>query len=285
MVLIVGGESQIGTAVARRLASTGKHFGATSRRANAAWPLDFARDASDWQLPICEAAVFCAAVTSLAVCEAKSDYARRVNVAGPATLAAKLHAAGAHVVFLSTNLVFDGSKERPMTRDPVCPTTIYGRSKAEAERAILEATEGQASVLRLTKVLSDQSQLLLGWRKSLAEGRPIEAFLDMPVAPVGISQVAAAVLDLLERKPPGLFHLSACDDSRWFDLAQSLCATWGYDLSAVRGARAADQGLSVPAHSALGMGEAEALLGWRPASFQDALQDVFSGAGHQVEAH
>ena len=63
---------------------------------------------------------------------------RRANAVGPAVLAAVCRKAGIQLVTFSSDLVFDGQRQRPYVEsDPVGPLNIYGRSKVEAERRVL----------------------------------------------------------------------------------------------------------------------------------------------------
>lgn len=265
MVLIVGGDSLIGSALAAALRTAAKSVAVTTRREGGeGLMLDLGADPGTWELPVCEAAVICGAMTRLRACEEEPVMARRVNVENTAALTGRLHRAGTHVVFPSTNLVFDGTRSRPMAEDAVCPVTGYGRLKAEAEVAVGEATEGKASVLRLTKVLSPEQELVAQWRQALAAGEAIEAFTDMPVAPVGLRAVVEAIGNLVEHRPRGIFHLSADRDVKWVEVARRLCEAWRCDPGLIRGVKAAERGLRVPQHSALGMGAREAALGMRP---------------------
>src|SRR5690606_26325829 len=114
--------------------------------------LDLADDPPRWRLPEDVAVAFlCAAVTALRSCEADPAGTARANVEHTARLASMLVGRGAFVVFLSSNLVFDGSEPRRRADAPTCPATEYGRQKAAAEGALLAM--GGVSIVRLTKVV------------------------------------------------------------------------------------------------------------------------------------
>src|SRR4029077_13292605 len=100
-------------------------------------PLDLSQPPESWPaLPECRAAVFCAAMTNLEQCRRDPAESRRINVVQTLHLARRLAEQNCFVVFISTNLVFDGAKPFRRQDDPTCPRTEYGRQKAEVEAAL-----------------------------------------------------------------------------------------------------------------------------------------------------
>ncbi len=77
--------------------------------------------------------VHCAALASRAACEADPDLARRVNVDATRRLAEACAERDATFVFISTDLVFDGSRAPYREEDPVSPASVYAETKAAAE--------------------------------------------------------------------------------------------------------------------------------------------------------
>src|SRR5436305_6422990 len=84
----------------------------------------------------------------MAECHRDPARARRVNVGGTATLAELAAKAGARLVLVSTDLVFDGEHAPYREADPPRPLSAYGRSKAEAEAAVLAVP--RAAVARVS---------------------------------------------------------------------------------------------------------------------------------------
>lgn len=168
-VLVIGAEGMIGAAVSTRLEATGLRVVRTSRRGTAgSLPLDLAAVPAGWTPPAGIAtAVICAAVTSTEVCRLQPDAARRVNVEAPLELGRRIAAAGGRIVFLSTNMVFDGSVSGVKADAERCPRTAYGRMKAEAEAGLF-GLGNAATVVRLTKVVGRTLPVIEGWRTALA---------------------------------------------------------------------------------------------------------------------
>jgi len=221
-VLIVGGDSLIGRALHESYRAAGIPCVATSRRAGQLPQLDLAASPETWELANSYSAAFlCAGRTKLADCEAHPVETELINVTRTTELARKLSARGAFLVFLSTNLVFDGNKAFPTVEDAPNPATIYGRQKAEAEKILRELGEGVALV-RLTKVVHAAMPLLLDWAAALRRQEVVRPYSDMVFSPVPLDYVAGALRSILSRRTGGIIHLSAETDISYASLATSL---------------------------------------------------------------
>ena len=271
--LIVGGDSMVGGAIARRLEAEGVNVFRTTRRRAAAGDrvayLDLAASPGEWpELPRAEVAVLCAATARLSACAADSRGSARVNVEGTVALAERLAGRGAYTLFLSSDKVFDGSTPRRRRDDERCPCTEYGRQKAAAERALLGLGD-RSAVLRLTKVLSPSLELLQDWRRALLEGRPIAPFYDMYLAPVADDFVAQLAARLMAERRPGIFHASGDEDIPYVELGTCLARALGAKPELVTPVAAEAETLppeARPRHSTLEMSYEERLYGLKPAS-------------------
>ncbi len=250
MFLLVGGDSEIGAWTHRHLKTLGKTTTATTRRpelVSSGRPLlDLAGDLSAWKPPPdTSAACIFAANARLAACAADPAGSSFVNVDQTLALAERLMARGIHVVFLSSNQVFDGTVASVPADAATCPVSEYGRQKARAESALRESMRRGApvAILRLAKVVSPDMPLLHGWVRALSAGEPIDAFHDMPMAPVPIGLASAAIAALLESRAPGIFQLTGPQDVSYADVARHLADGLGADPALVRSVSARDAGL------------------------------------------
>lgn len=261
MWLLVGGDSEIGAVTAAALARLGQPVRATTRRIALASEenplLDLSRPLDRWKPPEgTQAACIFAAVARLAACEADPVASAYINVQQTIALVDRLTARGIHVLFLSTNQVFDGRTPRVPADAPTCPVSEYGRQKATAEAALRKRMEDgrPVAILRLSKVVSPGMALLRQWREALSHGRPIAAFHDMTMAPVPVGLVAAAVTALLHDRAPGLFQLTGPRDLCYLDVGRHLAERIGADPALVRGTSALAAGQpkgSTPHHTTL----------------------------------
>jgi dTDP-4-dehydrorhamnose reductase len=228
-------DSTIGGALAARLCSGGVRVLGTSRRGRQepdTEQLDL-ENHDVWRAPKVDHAFLCAAVTSIEACERDPETTRVINVDAPVSLAERLLDRGAHVTFLSTNLVFDGSRAARRVDEPTCPVTAYGRQKAEAEEKLL-ALSKRVSVLRLTKVLGPNHQLLTGWAEDLSAGRAIHPFCDVVIAPVSLEQTLDTLCGIAPRDASGVFQLSGDRDISYADAARTFASELGADPELVQ---------------------------------------------------
>lgn len=254
-VLVVGADGLIGAAVAAELEAAGTPVIRTSRRGSpSSIPLDLAALPATWSPPSgVAAAVLCAAITSTDECRTRPDECRRVNVEATCELGRRLADAGSRIVFLSTNLVFDGSTAFAPATAPRSPRTAYGRMKAEAEERLLALGSG-TTVVRLTKVIGHSLPVIDRWRESLGRGEPIRPLADLVIAPVSLD-LATTAIAAAAREPLGpILQVSARADISYADVAARLAAHWGAASDLVRPATAAELGLALehlPAHTTL----------------------------------
>jgi dTDP-4-dehydrorhamnose reductase len=221
--LVLGADGTIGAALMQSLQRTGHEVIGTSRRvvANRAdiLRLDFEELDPEWlALPQVDVAFFCAGMTKFSDCRADPRRARRINVDAPTMLARRLVQEGARVVLLSTSAVFDWSTPRSPADRPLCPVTVYGSLKADAETQFAEFGRA-ASILRLSKVLTPDYSLMRGWIDALAVGRKVTAFSDLHMAPIPLEEVLAALHTIAEGRAGGIFQLSASRDISYLDAA------------------------------------------------------------------
>lgn len=282
-VLVVGVDGLIGADLARAYAGEGFEVVGTTRRGPGSDPsvldLDLARvDAATWPLPQVDVAVFAAAMARFADCRAHPDLARRINVEAPAILAARLAAAGARSILLSTSAVFDGSRPHVPADAPTSPTSPYGAFKSEAEGAFL-ALGDRGGVVRLTKVLGPVHPLLSGWIDALRAGTAVEAFDDLRMAPIALADVRAGVRAASEAG--GIVQVSGSRDVSYRDVLGHIADRLGSRPGLVRTASAAARGIPEndrPAHTSLDTAALSA-GGWRPPDPFALLDRLYLGAG------
>lgn len=277
-VVVVGADGLLGAAVASRLEAEGCPVMRTSRRGGpGAIPLDLAAPPGTWSPPAgIAAAVICAAVTSTDECRTRPDECRRVNVDATCEFGRRLAAGGARIVFLSTNMVFDGSSPFTPAAAPRSPKTAYGRMKAEAEERLLALGSG-TTVVRLTKVIGRSLPVIDRWRESLGRGEQIRPLADLVIAPVSLD-LATTVIAAATREPLGsILHVSANADISYADVAGRLAARWGAASDLVRPATAAELGVSLehlPDHTTLDASAVRDKLGIAPPDPWAAIDGV-----------
>lgn len=183
-----------------------------------------------------DAIVHAAALTDVDRCELEPELAARLNVEVTAALARWTGGAGAHLVYVSTNYVFDGRAADPYEVDaPTSPISVYGRTKAEGE----VAAGAGASVARTAWVTSELGPSLVHAvvRRGLAH-EPMQ-FLDDQLGQATVAtDLAPALLHLAEHRAGGTFHLTNPEHHTPLALARSVLELAGLDPELVQPAPA-----------------------------------------------
>jgi dTDP-4-dehydrorhamnose reductase len=225
--------------------------------------LDLSQSPDTWPVLLPgRAAVLCAAITSLEQCRRDPAGTRKVNVEHTLALAQRLAEQGTFVVFLSTNLVFDGTKPLRKADEATCPQTEYGRQKADVE-AGLAALGVRHAVVRLAKVFHADLPLVRDWVVSLRAGKSIAPFADMVCAPVALDAVLQGLTMVAENELEGRWQFSPREDVSYATIATEVGRLVQADLSLIHpgSARQFTALEHLPAHTTLDARETCGKLG------------------------
>jgi dTDP-4-dehydrorhamnose reductase len=141
-----------------------------------------------------DAIIHTAAMALISDCHRDPERARAVNVAGTARLAELATDAKARLLFVSTDLVFDGERGGYREDDPPSPLSVYGRTKANAEAAVLAAPRGVVVRQPAVRTVSDRPAVVLRRTDgSAARGRSVKLFEDEWRTPLGLATAAEAL--------------------------------------------------------------------------------------------
>jgi dTDP-4-dehydrorhamnose reductase len=232
-VLVVGADGGIGRRLLRVLAEAGCSVIGTTHRATESAAgrihhLDLTSVEGFDSLPPCRAAVLCAAVTSMERCRKEPAATRQINVTNTVRLARHLLKEGSHVIFLSSNTVFDGRQPFARITDSTSPRTEYGLQKADTELQLL-SLDGQVTVVRFSKIISPELPLIKGWVRDMRCGRNIYPFSDSFMSPVPLSFAIELLLRLLKAHVTGIIQASAASDISYEQAARYLARRLGCD--------------------------------------------------------
>lgn len=169
-----------------------------------------------------------AAYTAVDKAETDEDRATQVNAAGVANLASAANHADALLIHISTDYVFDGSKDEPYVEsDPLAPVGAYGRSKAAGEHAAATAT--RHIILRTAWVYGALGANFVTTMLRLAGERDKIGVVDDQIGcPTAAGDIASAIFNLTVADQTsnaiesGLYHLASPDSASWFDVAAAI---------------------------------------------------------------
>jgi dTDP-4-dehydrorhamnose reductase len=161
-----------------------------------------------------------AAYTAVDRAESEEDLAFAVNARAVGALAAAARSAGARLVHVSTDFVFDGSAPRAYRPDdPRRPLSAYGRSKAAGE----DAAGSDAIIVRTAWVYGAGGANFVNTMLRLMRTRDtIGVVADQIGAPTWAAGLAATVWGLTRRGESGMFHHSDAGVASWYDFAVAI---------------------------------------------------------------
>jgi len=200
----------------------------------------------------------CAALANLEECEKHPDQAKILNTDFPAELADVCAKRNIKFVHLSTDAVFDGTKEGMYTEDDeTSPPGVYSQSKLDGERAV-QQVNSQAIIARVN---------FFGWslggRRSLGEffvnnlsaGNNVNGFTDVIFCPMWVNHLAQTLIAMLEKDLHGLYHVVGSqamskyqfgvEVAKRFGLRSSLIAPQSVEQSSLTAKRSHNLWLSI----------------------------------------
>lgn len=214
------------------------------------------RDAGAVRAAVCAehptAVINCAAWTDVDGAERPDarEHALAVNGRGAGHVAGAAAAAGAWVVHISSDYVFDGCARRPYVEsDPPAPLSVYGRSKLEGEVAVAKAAPDSHTIVRSSWLFGTGGRCFPQTILSLARERQrLAVVCDQVGSPTFTGHLARALIELVgaqpagpgkpvdraqpagrrgHRCPLGIVHLAAAGQCSWFEFARATVAAAG----------------------------------------------------------
>jgi dTDP-4-dehydrorhamnose reductase len=167
------------------------------------------------------------AYTAVDLCETEVDTAFAVNAIGTRHVSEAAARVKAHMVYVSTDYVFDGTSERPYREwDPPCPTSVYGASKLAGER---ECRPG-STIVRTSWLCGAHGNNMVVTALRLAEGAGELRFVDdQHGSPTFTADLAPAIITLGLDRRPGVFHVTNSGATTWWGFVRAVLTNVGAD--------------------------------------------------------
>lgn len=227
-VLLTGSKGQLGSCFQDRLPA-GWEVWATDSDTLDITDLDKVKQAVAQYQP--DVIVNAAAYTAVDKAETEPELAALINTTGPKNLALAAKEAGARLVHVSTDYVFDGKATTPYVEtDATNPLGVYGQTKLDGELAVAEALP-EAIIIRTAWVFSEYGNNFVKTMLRLAKDRDTLGIVaDQYGCPTYAGDIAQAIIDLLQKKAEGgIYHFCGKDELNWFDFA-SLIFKYAEDI-------------------------------------------------------
>jgi dTDP-4-dehydrorhamnose reductase len=179
--------------------------------------------------------IHCAAMVNVDECESRPVEAYHTN----ATITKLLTQAvpnDCHVVYITTDGIFDGDLPLRTERDLPCPRTVYARSKLHGEWEIQLANRRHLIVRTNFFGWSARTKNTAGeWLfDALRDGRPITLFDDFWFTPIYVVDLVERILALVEGGRAGIVHVTGKERVTKYEFGMQLAAAAGFSTSNVR---------------------------------------------------
>ena len=165
-----------------------------------------------------------AAYTAVDRAESEAELAYSVNAEAPARMAQWAQAAGARLLHVSTDFVFDGRQGRPyMPNDPVAPLGVYGASKAAGEEKIRDILGADALILRTAWVYSEfGNNFVKTMLRLMRERESLGIVSDQIGTPTWAHGLAQALWHAIGMNLHGTYHWTDAGVASWYDFAVAI---------------------------------------------------------------
>ncbi|MDA1097033.1 MAG: SDR family oxidoreductase, partial [Chloroflexi bacterium] len=215
--------------------------------------------------------VHAAALRSVDYCERHPDEAMAVNAAGTEYVARAARDVDARLVFISTDSVFDGERGGYREDDAPRPVCVYGETKLAAEAAIRRTLPSDRYLIVRTSAIYGTSpktpslvEFIIG---ELMAGRRLEMIADSYFSPILNSNLAQAVLELIQIGTAGILHVAGSERCSRHQLAATVAEVFDLEGSLIDSVLIDDVGGKFAAQrlrdSSLDVSLAQALLSTR----------------------
>jgi dTDP-4-dehydrorhamnose reductase len=275
-IVVTGAGGQLGRALLVQARRRGREvLGLTSAQCDITDPMAIERYVEPHDV-----VVNCAAYTNVDAAEADEPTAHLVNAVGAENVAHACARAGAQLIHISTDYIFDGvfaGAPRPYEPgDATRPLSVYGRTKLAGELMVLAAMP-DAVVVRTSWVYTgdaDGADFVSVMRRKAISGASVDVVDDQVGSPTYVPDLVAALLQLADGAiSESVLHAANAGAGSRFDQARAVYAALGVDPGLVRPVSSADypRPAARPAYSALG-GRLSTAAGLRPLRpWRDAL--------------
>ena len=284
MVWLIGCGGMLGTEAAQKLADAGIDFVGTDREVDITDfdALDAFRQTQKEKITFI---INCAAYTAVDKAEDEPALAEKINADGPRMIARVAKRAGARLIHISTDYVFDGAATAPYAEDaPLAPIGVYGRTKAAGEAAV-QAETNAFYILRTAWLYGDAGRNFVSAMIQAMNTRDsLKVVADQYGTPTYAADLAAVIIALIRRAgegaalPAGIYHVTGLGETNWYEFAKEIqrqagarglithecaihpCTTAEYPTKAKR-----------PAYSVLCKDKIQTLLGIQLRRWQESL--------------
>ena len=223
-ILVTGGNGQLASCI-KDISNTYNHFKFIYTNHQDLDICNYSQLDSFFKLNTIDYCINCAAYTVVDKAEEDVEEAFLVNAIGVKNLAESCKIHQAILIHISTDFVFDGTKQSPyLETDSTNPLNIYGKSKLQGELEIQRILDTYF-IIRTSWLYSEHGNNFMKTMLRLAESRKeISVVNDQIGSPTYAGDLAKVIIEIInsESKEFGLYHFSNEGSISWYDFANAI---------------------------------------------------------------
>lgn len=221
--------------------------------------------------------IHAASMTDVDRCEINRHNCHEQNVVATNHIIQACKLVGAHLIFISTDFIFDGKKGPYDEEDIPNPLNYYGLTKLETEKGIKNSNISW-SIVRTNLVYGishdmSRSNIILWVKKGLESKKELLVVDDQFRTPTLAEDLAVGCLLIIEKKATGIFNISGEELITPYDMAIMTADFFGFDREKIKKTDSSHftQVATRPLRTGLNITKAKKLLGFKPKSFEEGI--------------
>lgn len=224
-----------------------------------------------------EVVIHAAALTSVDKCEKNKELAWNVNVEGTKNILESSELHNAFILYVSTDYVFSGEEGMYKEKDKPEPINHYGLTKLEGEKLVkasnIEWCVARPSVIYGSTPAAGKVNFALWVLNNLKNRESMRIITDQRVSPTLNTNLAEMILEIIERKLTGIYHLAGATQLNRYEFATRIAETFQCDKTLISSAKSSEmKWLAIrPRDISLNVEKALRTLKNKPLKIQEAL--------------
>ena len=225
-----------------------------------------------------EVVIHTAAMTNVDACELEPAACQLQNVVATGFLVEAAKGLNAHFIHLSTDFIFDGENGPYREEDAPAPLSVYGHSKWDSERLVMNAGLEHWAIARTIIVYGiaeglSRSNVVLWAKSALEKGQPIKVVDDQWRMPTLAEDLADGCIRIAKKGATGIFNISGPDGMSILELVQRVARFFDLDPSVITpvSSISLSQPAMRPPRTGFVLDKARRELGYAPRGFEEGL--------------
>ncbi len=219
-------------------------------------------------------------------CEKNPDLAFKINTESTGIIAEWAERNNRRLIFISTDMVFDGRKGNYSEEDPVGPLSTYAKTKVEAEKLVLDKCNN-AVICRIALMYgrgvfprqygSEWLERVIKKKYSSKIEEPIFLFIDQYRSMISVNNAARAIIEVALTDYCGIIHLGGAERISRYEFGEKLYNALGLPEILIRETKYSDAAVNTPRPKdvSLNITRATSLLKTPFLNVDDGLKDIY----------